>query len=302
MRLVFFGTPDYVLPVLETLNKYYEIVAVVTQSPKPVGKKKILTYSAVDTWAYKKKIPIYFELSALPKADIGILASYGGLLPQDAFKIFPKGILVIHPSLLPQFRWSSPVPATIISGTNPTGITIFKMDEKFDHGPVITSTKEEVLESDTTETLRNRLFEKSADILLEAIKPYIKNKIHLKPQDDSKATFARMIKKEDAFIPQNYLENAMNLNNSSDVWVLDFMRKNPLTPNALTINRFIRAMKPWPIAWTNVTINEKKLRLKLLSSHLDTDSGYLVLDEVQIEGKNPVSYKQFKEAYPTLTF
>lgn len=298
MKIVFFGTPEYVLPILNKLNKYHEIVAVVTQPPKPVGRDKKITYSAVDNWAHKRKIPIYFDSSDLPSADLGILASYGGLLEKDCFNHFPKGILVVHPSLLPQFRWSSPVQAAILTGTNPTGVTVFKMDDKFDHGPIVAQSKEDVLESDTNETLRNRLFEKSADILLEALEPYVKGKITLKQQDDTKATFARIIKKEDAFVPLEFIKNLTGVSKIEipESWEVGFLKNTKVDLNAKTLNNFIKAMQPWPIAWTIVTINETQLRLKLISSHVENNN-LLVLDTVQLEGKNPVIWKQFQQAY-----
>jgi methionyl-tRNA formyltransferase len=161
MRIIFFGTPDYVIPVLEKLHKYHEIVAVVTQSPKPTGRDKILTYSAVDTWAHKRDIPKFFEYSELPKADMGVCASFGMIVPKVVIDKFKHGILNVHPSLLPNFRGSSPIQATLITGTNPTGVSIIKMTEKLDAGGVLTQFEEEVLEDDTNETLRARLFEKS---------------------------------------------------------------------------------------------------------------------------------------------
>src|SRR3989344_8143411 len=183
MRIIFFGTPYYVLPILDALNKACKersgespIAGVVTQPPKPVGRKKILQYSAVDKWAHKRSIKILRDLDIknFPKADIGILASYGNIIPKEVINHFPQGILVIHPSLLPEFRWSSPVPAAIVTNKNPTGVTIFKMDEKWDHGPIVTSVKEDVSQTDTYQTLRDRLFERSASILVHALPAYIK--------------------------------------------------------------------------------------------------------------------------------
>src|SRR5688572_3399078 len=116
MRIVFFGTPYYVLPILEALNKNFReisnespIASVITQSPKPVGRKKIMQFSEVDTWAHKKGIAKFFDPEELIKnnikADIGVLASYGGMISKEVMNFFPLGILVVHPSLLPQFRW-----------------------------------------------------------------------------------------------------------------------------------------------------------------------------------------------------
>lgn len=301
MRIIFFGTPDYVVPILDKLNKYHEIVAVVTQSPKPMGREKVITYSAVDSWAFKKKIPRNFDYVDLPEADMGVCASFGMIIPQVVLDLFPHGILNIHPSLLPQFRGSSPIQATLISGINPTGVSIIRMVDKLDAGPILTQFKEEVMTSDTNETLRARLFEKSADVLLEMIPAYIDGKITYKHQEEEKATFTTMIKKEDAFIPFEFIKNAMEINNNKDEWKVGFLKNYSLTPNAETINRFIKAMSFWPIAWTSVEITNNKQqitkRLKIISSHINPESGYLELDEVQLEGKKPTSWKLFKGSY-----
>lgn len=297
MRIIFFGTPDYVIPVLNKLNKYHEIVAVITQSPKPVGRDKKITYSAVDTWAFKKKIIRNFDYSDLPDADMGVCASFGMIIPQAILDKFRYGILNIHPSLLPEFRGSSPIQATLISGINPTGVTIIRMIDKLDAGPILTQFKEEVLPDDTNESLRARLFEKSADVLLEMIPAYIDGKIKYKHQDEEKATFTTMVKKEDAFIPFEFIKNAMEINSNNEEWRVGFLKNHLLKPDAETITRFIKAMSFWPTAWTKITVKNQEKRVKLLKAHINEESGYLELDEVQLEGKNPITWKQFKNAY-----
>lgn len=325
MKIVFFGTPSYVIPILDSLNKTFRdkggespIAGVVTRSPKPAGRKQLLEYSAVDTWAHKRNIPIFFDATEIIKknikADIGIIASYGALLLPELINYFPFGILVIHPSFLPEFRWASPVPAALITNTNPTGVTIIKMDEKFDHGPIVTQVKEEVLPEDTYESLRDRLFAQSANILVQMLPAYLAGKIHLKPQDDSQASFAKMITKEDAFISPKYLTACLRGRSLKADWEIHFITINKtayiLHPTSYNLMNFIRAMSPWPGAWTTVTLsdNQDPKRLKILKSHLEvnqppnTTNQRLVLDEVQLEGKNPVTWKQFKEAYPKVKF
>ena len=307
MKIVFFGTPDYVMPVLTSLHRKFvtgpgksPIVAVVTQSPKPTGRKQVLSYSPVDRWAHDHKIDTYYQASELVDnkvvADIGVLASYGQIIPQNVIDLFPQGILVIHPSLLPQFRWASPIPAALITNTNPTGITIIKMNEKFDKGPIVSQVKEDVLPDDTTESLRQRLFEKSAKVMIELFEPYLTGKIRLKPQTDEGASYARLVKKEDALVPTEVLAATLKGEVANTEWLISFMSNYSLTPNAESVERFIRAMKPWPVAWTKIKIAEdNEVRVKLLQAHLEDSK--LVLDEVQMEGKTPVSWKQFKEAY-----
>lgn len=264
LKIIFFGTPDYVLPILKALAKKYEIAAVVTQPPKPVGRKQLLTYSPVDTWAYKRQVPIFRDFNKpLPPADLGILAAYGKLVPESVIRNFKLGILNVHPSLLPKYRGASPVQAAIAAGETVTGVTIIKLDNKLDHGPVVTQFKEEVLPDDTTQTLTTRLFSRAAMVLVQAIPAYIAGKIKPKAQDESQATFTKLLTREDGFI--------------------DLKKKSPEG-----VDRFIRAMFPWPCAWTRLTDGA---RLKLLPN-----------DIVQLEGKNPVSWKQFKAGYPNWKF
>lgn len=277
MRLIFFGTPDYVLPILDKLHKYHEIVAVVTQSPKPVGREKILTYSDVDKWAFKKHIPRFFlpaqagDFINLPKADLGVCASFGMIIPKSVISYFKYDILNIHPSLLPKYRGASPIQAAIVNGDSQTGISIIKMDEKLDHGPILSSFKDNVLPTDTFETLRVRLFEQASEFLINLIPNFIKGKIKFKPQDESLATYCKIVSKQDGFV--------------------DLEKDDPKI-----IEAKLRAYSPWPGIWT--TLKNGK-RLKILKCHLEEEK--IIIDEVQLEGKNPVSYKQFKSSY-SLTF
>ena len=280
MKIVFFGTPDYVLPILTSLHKKFvsgpgvsPIAAVVTQSPKPTGRKQILTYSPVDKWAHEHKIDIFYQSSELiknsVKADIGVLAAYGEIIPKIVIDTFPHGILVVHPSLLPKYRGASPIQGAIANGDKQVGVTIIKMDEKMDHGPIVSQFKEETKPDDTTDTLRARLFERSKDVIVEMIEPYLQGKIKPKEQNHDEATYTKIITKQDGFI-----------------------EAESFTSEAAKAERFIRAMQPWPQAWTLIG----KKRLKILKAHLE--NGKLILDEVQLEGKSPVSWEEFKRGYP----
>lgn len=297
LRIIFFGTPYYVLPILEKLHKEFEVVAVVTQEPKPVGRDQKLEYSPVDDWAHSKKIEIHFDFDNLPEAELGVCASFGKIIPSEVLSYFKYGILNIHPSLLPKFRGSSPIQATLIEGLQITGVSIIKMNEKLDQGPILTQFKEEVLEADDNQTLRDRLFEKSAEVLFEMIPNYIKGKITLKKQDESKVILTKEVKKDDAFIPFETLKEVMTLNSGSTEIEFSFIKNQNYKVTATLINNLIKAMKPWPYAWTKITTGNKEQRLKILKSHINQESGYLELDDVQLEGKNVVSWKQFNESY-----
>ena len=305
-KIVFFGTPEYVLPILETLYKGFRtknnenpIAAVVTQPPKPQGREKRIVYSPVDKWAHSKKIPIFYNLEDLEKSDIdkdlGILASFSKIIPEKIINLFPKGILNIHPSLLPKYRGASPVQAAITSGDKETGVSIIKLDTLLDHGPVVCQFKEEIKEDDNTESLRYRLFERSAKVLLELLPAYISGKIKLQKQDEKKATFCWEIKKDNAFVPSQLLANPSKVQSLQ----APFIKNKKLVASSKNLNNLIRAMYPWPCVWTTVRLYPKDSqikRLKIIKSHIEDKK--LVIDEVQLEGKNKVSWKQFVEGYP----
>lgn len=289
MKIIFFGTPEYVVQILSKLAKSHEITAVVTQPPKPVGREQFKKYSPVDDWAHKRSlaasggkrnIPIFFNFDKpFPEADLGVCAAYGKIIPQRVIGLFKFGILNIHPSLLPKYRGASPISTAIANGDTETGVTIIKMDEKMDHGPIVTFFKEEILPNDTTDSLRGRLFERAGDVLIQLIPAYISGKVKPKEQNEKEATFTKVLTREDGFI-------------------------NLKEKNLGEAERFLRAMTPWPGAWTllrlSATEGQASKRLKLLKAHLE--KGKLILDEVQLEGKDPVSWKQFKEGYPKVDF
>lgn len=269
IKAIFFGTPDYVIPVMEALYKNYKLVAVVSQPPKLVGRKQIRTFSPVDNWAHKRKIPVITDLTKeLPEANFGVVASYGRIIPERVIRHFPNGILNIHPSLLPKYRGASPIQSQIIDGVTETGVSVIKMDEKMDHGPIVSILHDEITPVDTNETLRRRLFEKSADFLIELIPNYLSGKIKLKEQNEDEATFTKIMKREDGYVD---------------------MKSDPIV-----IERKFRALKPWPEIYTMAGGK----RLKILGLHLE--EGKLILDRVQLEGKKSVSFEEFKRGYPEL--
>lgn len=320
MKIVFFGTPEYVQPVAEMLHKTFSpsnenkssVVAVVTQKPKPVGRKKTVSHSPIDKWAHNKDILIINEslelLDSGLKADIGILASFGDIIPKEVLNYFPHGILNIHPSLLPKYRGASPIRAAIAAGESETGATIIKLNEKLDHGKIVSQFKIDIEKNDTTKTLRKKLFTQSTEVLKSLINPYMEGKIELKIQNEKKATFTTLVTKKNGFIKPKYIENALEGKSHTGKWNIPFIKTGlekvvfEINPSPINIESYIRAMNPWPTAWTTVRPGPKKelKKLKILKSHLS--GNVLILDEVQLEGKNPVSWKQFKEGYPTVMF
>jgi methionyl-tRNA formyltransferase len=265
---MFFGTPDYVVPIVEKLNQTFSVVGVVTQPPKPVGRKQIITPSPVSLWAQKNNIRVFDknpnehveELKEF-KADVGVLESYGEILSPEVINLFTHGIINVHPSLLPKLRGASPNQAVILSGDKTTGITVIKLDSQMDHGPIIAQEIKDVDPNETFESLREKLFKDSAELLCRVLPEYLAGKVTLKPQDDSKATYTWKTKetKDKAYFDIN----------------------NPPEPEIL--NRMIRAFHPWPNAWT-------KWQDKIVKFYPGK--------KVQIEGRNIVSLEEFLRGYP----
>jgi methionyl-tRNA formyltransferase len=169
------------------------------------------------------------------------------------------GTVNIHPSLLPKYRGPSPIQAAILAGDEVTGVSFIKLDEEMDHGPIMSQFEEEILPTDTFESLAERLFSASSQKLPEVIKDFNGKG---EAQDDTQATFTKILKKEDGEI---------------DI-------TNP--PAVEELARMIRAFYPWPGVWFETDLNGKGTIIRLLPN-----------DKIQVQGKNPMSYKDFKNGY-----
>lgn len=267
MKVVFFGSSKFIIPVIEKLNKNFSLELVVTTEKKDAD--------AVPFFCEKNNIPILtvskFDNEVINRiksagATIAVLAYFGMLLKKDVLDIFPDGIINIHPSLLPKYRGATPVQSAIINGDHETGVSIIRLDEKMDHGPILIQKKEKIFSYDTTETLHDRLFKKGAEILSEIIQEYEAGKIIAQPQNDTKATYTkRSFMRQDGFIDSD----------------------NP--PDKSQLDRMIRALHPWPGVWTVIRVKNKELRIKFLPGNF-----------LQLEGKKPMPYKDFFNGYPEL--
>ncbi len=277
IRIVFFGTPHFVVPILTSLATQFEIVGVVTAPDAPVGRGNNMTPSPVKKAVLeispdikiftpeKLNTSIISDLSSL-NPDLFVVAAYGKIIPLNILSIPRFGSLNVHPSLLPELRGPSPIQTAIRDGKKISGISIIKMDEKMDHGPLIAQWEFPLSSEDTFESLQKSMFAFSAEKLPETITRYIKGEIVPIPQDESKVSFCELIKKEDGYI---------DLQKDIDPEELD---------------RKIRAFFPWPTVWTKVKTktNEEKI-LKLLPNKM-----------IQIEGKNQMTMKDFFNGYPEL--
>lgn len=281
MKVIFFGTPHFVVPILEKLLQTHEVLAIVTTPDQKVGRKQILTPSPVKA-AYQKYLnettheiqhpphifmpedfsTLHSQLSNL-KPDLFVVAAYGKIIPQQLIDIPVFGSINVHPSLLPKYRGPSPIQQALYDGEKVTGVTVIKMDAEMDHGPILAAEPYEIHPTDTFETLANHLFGKAAEILPSVIKAYTSGTMQPLPQDHQQATFTKRITKYNGY----------------------FDIGNPPTKEQLA--RMIRAYYPWPTVWTRVLISGKEKLLKFLPG-----------DKLQLEGKNPMSVKDFLNGYP----
>jgi len=275
---VFFGTPRFAEIVLSSLIEKGLIPSLVICNPdRPVGRKKIITPPAVKLLAEKHGISVAQPESLadyrLPTTAclFGVLAAYGKVVPKEVIDFFPKGIIGVHPSLLPKYRGATPIQNIILNGDEKTGVTLFLMDEKVDHGRIISNTELPISNKDTYTTLEEKLAKAGAELLVKILPAYLKGKIIPMEQNHTEATSTKKFKTEDAFVPIEDLEMALLGNKEK----------------AFRIDRMVRALNPKPGAWTLSPSADGKSpqRIKLLGSSIA--EGKVMLTKIQVEGKKP---------------
>lgn len=276
LKMIFVGTSEFGAIILEKMIKAgYRPILVITMPDKPVGRKQIITPPLVKLIAQKYDLPIEQpeKIKDLkPKIenlnpDLIIVADYGQIIPKEILDLPKYGCLNIHPSLLPKYRGPSPIQATILNGDKETGVTIIKMTEKIDAGPIIAQSKfKNQISKMNFLQLRNKLAELGAELLIKTIPFWINGQIKPKKQLEKKATFTKILKKEDGLI--NWQKSAEE------------------------IERQIRALNPWPGTYTFY----QGKRLKILEA--EAINHQLVIKKVQLEGKKPVAFKDFLHGHP----
>lgn len=324
MNYIFFGTPKFAVIVLKALiDAGYTPAHVVTAPDKPKGRGRILTSSPVKILAEKYGILVLqpitlknntelIDMIAALRPDFFVVAAYGKIIPKTILAIPKKGGLNVHPSLLPYYRGPSPIQAAILNGDATTGATIMLMDEEMDHGPILAQQELtpniqcfpltlNVGRCHTTENLSEKLAELGAKLLIETIPKWLNGEITPREQNHAKATYTKIITKEDGHIDWH--------------------------KSAEEIERMARAYTTWPSAWTLMRDTKsrakKDARVKILRAfrtqaiadylnatpgqiiNKNSDllvacgKGFLMAEELQVEGKKPVSGKEFLNAYPS---
>ncbi len=305
LKIIFMGTPKFGAIILEKLADFrYKPILVVTETDKPVGRKKVLTPPPVKVVAEKYEIPVLqpekirnleLEIRNL-KPDLIIVAAYGKILPEEILEIPKYGCLNVHPSLLPSWRGPSPVQSAILNGDADSGVTIMKIAKKVDAGPVLIQRKLKLEGNETYDVLHDKLGEMGGDLLIEIIPEWITGKIDPQLQDESRATYTRILKKEDGKIDWG--------------------------KSAEEIERQIRAFNLWPGSFTfweksGILIRIKILKARVLKSDdlktypigktlvagqnelcVQTGKGFLIIGRLQLEGKKEIDSEDLLRGYP----
>ncbi|MCS7093544.1 MAG: methionyl-tRNA formyltransferase [Patescibacteria group bacterium] len=315
IKIGYFGSADFSADFLEmviTDKKIKSLVSinfVVTQPDKPAGRKQILTSTPVKRVALMYQLSIRYEPTReeLRNLDLGLIYSYSKIIPKDQLQLPRLGFWCLHPSLLPQYRGPAPIVWSLINGDQKTGITIFKIDEKIDHGPIIDQKSLTIRDNYSRIDLEKEINHLGVILFKKLIKKIScsPNQIYLKPQNHQSASYTRRLKKEDGFISYQTLrkilsqemifaEEMPNLIKEVVFRRKEFQSQTKLTnrESASLIYNLFRGLTPWPGLWT-ILPDSRRLKIVDLSKHKDR----LYLQKVQLEGKRPVEFSVFKRAY-----
>lgn len=295
MKIVFMGTPDYSVKTLESLiNAGHNVAAVFAQPDKPVGRKHVLMAPPVKAYAESRGITVYqpatlktgeaAEIIRGIAPDIIVVVAYGKILPPEILNIPRYGCINGHASLLPKYRGASPIQWCIVCGERVTGVTVMQMDAGMDTGDILETAKTKIGDEETAEELFERLSHISAELTVETLEKIENGTVTPKKQDEEKATYAPIIKKEMA--------------------LLDFENMT-----AEEIHNAVRGYYSWPCAYFFFENKRIKVIKSLLGGNTAAKAGTVTeseneliiackngtlirLTEVQPEGSKPMSAKQ----------
>ncbi len=287
------GSPEFALPSLHALTARYDVVGVVTQPDRAAGRGRSLKPPPVKLLAQELGLEVLQpERLRAPEAvealrrlapDLIVVAAYGQILRPEVLSLPPFGCLNVHASLLPRWRGASPIQHAILAGDDETGVTIMKMDEGLDTGPILAQRATPIAAEETAGSLAERLAQLGADLLLEILPAYLSGEIQPQPQPAEGVTYAPLLKKEDGRLD--------------------------LTRPADELSRQVRAFSPWPgafIEWQGAPLRILRARPSLEESPgpgirlkvqgraaLGTGQGILILEEVQPAGRNRMASQAF---------
>jgi len=211
IKTIFMGTPDFAVPILETLEKNTEVILVVTQPDKEIGRKKQVTASPIKKKAEEYHIPVFqpikikkdYEEIKKVNPDLIVTCAYGQIVPKEILELPRLGCINVHASLLPKYRGGAPIHHAIINGEEETGITIMYMNEGLDTGDIIKMTSIPIEKEDNVETMHDKLSILGAKLLEETLPSIIKKTNERIAQNNEEATYAPTIKREDEHLDFN---------------------------------------------------------------------------------------------------
>ena len=309
MKFSFWGTSNFSISILNELIKNDLVPSlIVTFSPKAFGRKKLLKANIVEELAKQYNIEIIYadtldnqtlyDTLKIKKLDVGIVASYGKIISKNILKVFPFGLINVHPSLLPKYRGPSPIQGAILNNETITGTSIFILDEQMDHGPILGQISTPILLDDDYNSLKKRLTVLGSKLIVNLLPQYVNHTISIKPQEEYLATYTQKFTFETCHID----------------W----------SQPTQTVYNFIRALAHEPGVFSYYEKNSKKTILKILKANfviepeihnaltlthatdqdgtvfqeqkrffIKTLDGYLELITVQPEGKNQMSFLSF---------
>ena len=300
-KIIFMGTPDFAVPSLHALIDTHDVVGVVTQPDKRAGRGKKLRFSPVKEAALAANIPVYQPKSLRTKtavsplrewnADVIIVAAFGQILRPFLLEMPPHGCLNVHASLLPRWRGASPIQHAILSGDAESGVTLMQMDKGLDTGGMFVSEAIPLHADETAVSLHDRLAALGADMMRRHLDAILAGNLTAIPQENGASTYAPMITKADGAL--NWEQTAVNL------------------------DRRVRAMTPWPGAFTHWQGKSLKiLKARPLAEQwgatagqvlhdagrkitaVCTNDGMLQLEIVQLAGKRPTAIADFMRGRP----
>lgn len=308
MRLLFMGTPEDVVPVLESLvsGPGIDVVGVYTPPDRPKGRGREVEMPPVKVFALERGLLVFQPTTLRPepaqqeladlRPDVIVVAAYGKLLPKGVLSTPDHGCLNIHPSMLPKYRGPSPVATAILNGETATGVTLMLLDEGMDTGPIIAQRGFPLSGSETAEDLTPTLFQLGGELLLENLEPWIAGQVPAINQDAARAILTSKLQRSDG---------------EAD-WCL----------SAVELERRRRAFTPWPGLFTHwegkilklldvapLTLesdarqNNEPGQVLSISGHdspmaIATQDGLLEIKSVQLEGRRAQSAAEFLRGYP----
>ncbi len=294
LKIIFMGTPDFAVPVLKALDDNYKVSCVITQPDRMVGRKQEMVHPPVKVEADKRviltlqpeKIKDIVEEVKHINPDLIVTCAYGQIVPKEILDIPRLGCINVHASLLPKLRGGAPIHRAIMEGHSKTGITIMYMNEKMDDGDIISQVETPILDTDTASSLHDKLSVLGAKLLIETLPSIINGTNSRTKQNRDEVTFAFTIKREDERIDFSKTKRDIHnqirgLNSWPGAYCL-YEGKILKVWNSYVTDNYFPAMFDGQI--TNIYDNGFGVKVS---------NGEIVFTEVQLEGKNKMSAKEF---------